>query len=233
MKDPLPGRRSAGMPPRRCPYGRPGPPYGGLGAAVDARDASRVVRASAHPPGIDQRVVMVRTRWQDTDDPPPRPLCGPADVAELLHGMRSRLTEQAVAVLVDDDMVPLGVVPLGEGLKNQTSSAMSTLGQAILVTGATGVVHVHNHPQLPVRPGLPWQASVDLPSPPDRAAWANMAQALPVVGARLVDGIVIGGDGGVASGLEEQEMGGDHVRRHGPGAVVDMMIGRMRPEGGR
>lgn len=200
---------------------------------VDREDASRVVRSDVLLPGMDQRAVLVRTRDYDEDDPPPEPLCGPDDVARLLSGMRSRPSEQAVAVLVDDGMVPLAVVPLGEGLKNQTTSSMSALGQAILITKASGVIHVHNHPQHPARSGLPWRAGVDMPSPQDRQMWAMLTEALPMIGVALVDAIVIGGDGGVASGREEQEMARIDLMTRGAEAMFEMSTGTIRRGAGR
>lgn len=177
--------------------------------------------------------MLVRTREHDEDDPPAGPLCGPGDVARLLRGMMSRPTEQAVAVLVDEDMVPLAVVPLGEGLKGQTSSSMSVLGQAVLITEAAGVIHVHNHPQIPVRSGLPWRASTEMPSPQDRQMWAMLHEALPMIGVHLVDAIVIGGDGGVASLMEEQEMAHADLMTRGADAMFELTTGTIRREGGR
>lgn len=177
----------------------------GLGAWVSADFRERVIDGPTAP-DLWYRASLVRTRPYDDGDPPPEPLCGPQDVANLLDSMRYRATEQAVSILVDDDMVPLAVVPVGQGGSTSTARSGGDLARAVLVSGATGVIDVHNHPTVSAHSEPPSVTSHLTLSPRDWAADQERGEFYPTIGVRLVDSVVIGARGGYASAEEGREM---------------------------
>ena len=88
--------------------------------------------------------------------------------------------EMAYLVCLDGKYKVLGCHKLGEGTVNAASITVKKVVEEAVTANATAVILAHNHPG-----GLP------LPSRDDRAATEKVAQALALIGVRLLDHIIV------------------------------------------
>ena len=88
--------------------------------------------------------------------------------------------EEVYLLLLDDRRRVLRCAKLFEGTVNAASITVKKVVEEAVTANATAVILAHNHPG-----GLP------LPSRDDRAATEKVAQALALIGVRLLDHIIV------------------------------------------
>jgi DNA repair protein RadC len=177
-------------------HGRPGESAMDLATRLLAEHGNLAVLAAARPeelarwPGIGQAkaaalVAAFRLgRRITTQETVPQALRGPADVASAARPLLADARRERVVVLVCD--AANGVrqrVVVAEAAVDRTPVPVREILNAVLRHDGRAFAVAHNHP-----------SGNREPSPADRQATADLAQAARTVGLRFLDHVVVAGE---------------------------------------
>lgn len=162
-------------------------------AGVSAKRASRSPACSVFAPpeveGLWLRTALVRGPNYPKQEP--EPICQAEDVVRLVGALRDRAVEEFVAIPLGGGLRPKGIVQIAKGGVDKAMVDAGEVVRAALLSGASRVIVVHNHPS-----GNPAHSA------DDRRVVSRLAMALQLVGVSLEDSIVVG-SGGVHESYRE------------------------------
>lgn len=106
------------------------------------------------------------------------------DIYRAFKHLTSYPREHLIAVFLDNQSRPLGFETLSIGSAKGTVAEAASVFQAALLTNATGVILVHNHP-----------SQIAEPSREDRRVTALIHAAGELIGVKLLDHVIVAGGG--------------------------------------